>query len=289
MPIGGWENINMFRVCVLASGSQGNSVLIAGQTTNLLVDAGLSGKQIENRLTNAGIEVEKINAILVTHEHGDHIAGVGVLARRYRIPVYIDEATYAAARERIGECPTIKLLDSGTFAIGEFTCASFPVSHDAANPLGFSISAGNAQVMLMTDTGRVTQYLRMCAGESDVLILESNYEDKLLVDSPRPWANKQRISGSRGHLSNADAAAFLRELRGTRVRDVFLAHISVDHNTEEHVLQRIQEEPGLPRLLMTYPDRISEWVVCNVTDRSSMLDPGSSSIKHQVSSIEKES
>lgn len=250
----------MLKVCVLASGSGGNAILVSGRRTRLLVDAGLSGKQLEARLAAAGTDPAELAGLLVTHEHGDHIAGVGVLARRYRLPVHIDEATYAAARARLGKIPRLEFLPAGEFKVGELRCRSFPLPHDAVNPLGFSISTGRHRLAILTDAGTVTTLLRHCAKESDIVVLESNYEPELLYESERSWFNKQRVLGDTGHLSNEDAAVLVGELAGTRVQAVFLAHISRDHNNNAALWKRLPDGNGSPRLYMTYQDRISEWV-----------------------------
>ena len=248
------------RLCSLASGSAGNAILIAGATTTVLIDAGLTGKELAARAAQAGIDLARVDAILVTHEHGDHTAAVGILARRYRIPVHIDPLTYAAAQEKLGELPDLRRLESPQFTIGEFAVNSFPLPHDAVNPLGFSVSDGECRVTVMTDIGVMNQFLARCARESDLLVLEANYEQELVYASDRPWPNKQRVLGNRGHLGNHDAAQLVRSLAGTRVQAVLLAHLSGDHNTAGHALARLRQVPGLPRVVIAEQDRISGWL-----------------------------
>lgn len=253
----------MLRLCSLASGSAGNAILVAGAVTTVLVDAGLSGKELAARAGSVGVDLAKLDAILVTHEHGDHIAAVGILARRHRIPVYIDPLTHAAAAEKLGEIPVLRQITAPQFTIGEFTVNSFPLPHDAINPLGFSIGDDISRATIMTDIGAMSQFLARCARECDLLVLEANYEQELVYASARPWPNKQRVLGNRGHLANHDAAQLIASLAGSRVQAVMLAHLSGDHNTVEHALARLKGVMGLPRVLIAEQDKVSEWLVAD--------------------------
>lgn len=253
----------MLRVCALASGSAGNAILVAGAVTTVLVDAGLSGRELAARAAAAGVDLAKLDAILVTHEHSDHIAAVGILARRYGLAVYIDPLTHAAAAEKLGSLPALRLLRTPQFTIGEFTVNSFPLPHDAVNPLGFSFSDGECRATIMTDIGAMSQFLDRCARESDLLVLEANYEQELVYASDRPWPNKQRVLGNRGHLGNHEAAKLVASLAGGRVQAVMLAHLSGDHNTIEHALARLRGVAGLPRVVIAAQNKVSEWLVAD--------------------------
>lgn len=251
----------MLRVCALASGSAGNAILVAGAATTVLVDAGLSGRELAARAARVGVDLAKLDAILVTHEHSDHIAAVGVLARRYGTAVYIDPLTHAAAADKLGELAVLRLLRAPQFTIGEFTVNSFPLPHDAVNPLGFSFSDGESRATIMTDIGAMSRFLDRCARESDLLVLEANYEQELVYASDRPWPNKQRVLGNRGHLGNHDAAELVASLANSRVQAVMLAHLSGDHNTNGHALARLSGVAGLPKIVIAEQDRVSEWLV----------------------------
>lgn len=251
------------RVCSLASGSAGNAILVQGRTTTVMIDAGLSGSKLAARAAQAGVDLARLDAILVTHEHGDHIGGVGVLARRHGTPVHIDPQTLAAGAEKLGRLPDCRRIETPLFTVGEFSVTAFPLPHDAVNPCGFSLSDGVATVTVMTDCGSLNQVLTVRARESDILVLEANYEYDLVLESDRPWPNKQRVLGNRGHLSNEDAAKLVGMLAGSRVQTVILAHLSDDHNTNAHALARLGGD-GLPRIIVAEQDAVSEWVEAQV-------------------------
>ncbi|MCI5150507.1 MAG: MBL fold metallo-hydrolase [Candidatus Electrothrix sp. MAN1_4] len=236
------------KFCVLGSGSKGNCTLIESGTTRLLIDAGFSGKEISRRMSLINRSPEELDAILITHEHGDHISGVGVLSRRYKLPVYANPATHQAAAARVKELHQRWEFDTGTgFAVSDLDIHPFCISHGTADPVGFLISDGMHSVAYCTDTGKVTTLIRQRLRQCDVLILESNYDPEMLLNGPYPMHIKQRVRSNQGHLANNDAATFLAELSTTEaqeVQHVVLAHLSETNNYPDLVMAQVQQELG---------------------------------------------
>lgn len=229
------------RFCVLGSGSKGNAILVASADTALLIDAGFSGKEMERRLQLIGYSLDRINAILVTHEHRDHISGVGVLSRRGKLPVYANPATHRQAEAIVGELAARFEFNVGEkFVIRDLSIHPFSISHDTADPVGFVITDGRLLVGCCTDTGKVTKllahHLRRCHG----LVLEANHDPQMLMDGPYPLRLKQRIRSNQGHLANDDAADLLAELAGGHLQQVVLAHLSDTNNHPDLALAAVK-------------------------------------------------
>ncbi len=227
-------------VCVLASGSKGNAVWVSDGTTRILIDAGFSGKEIEKRLLARNLAPEQLDAIVVSHEHSDHIRGVGVLSRRYRLPVHITQATQQAAASQLGKLHQIKYFTCGSaFCIGALTVHPFSTSHDAADSAGFTVSRDGAKIGIATDlgvaTGMVRQHLKGCR----LLVLEANHDPEMLISGPYPWPLKQRIKGRSGHLANDDSRQLLAEILHDGLLHVVLAHLSETNNTPEKALHAV--------------------------------------------------
>jgi phosphoribosyl 1,2-cyclic phosphodiesterase len=222
------------RLVCLASGSQGNAAYVEINSTRLLVDAGLTAKELEARLRACSIEPSGIDAILLSHEHHDHVRGAQRFSRRFNVPVMAPWATLQAMdRSPQSFAGWIDLPVGRDVTLGALTVSSFPVPHDAACPLGFVIAGNGARLGLATDVGHATpemvERLRGC----DVLMLESNHDALLLRDGPYPWRLKERVGGKFGHLSNAEAAALIKHTVDERCSCVVLAHISEKNNTPE--------------------------------------------------------
>ncbi len=233
------------KVCVLGSGSKGNCTLVQSGKTRLLVDAGFSGVEIKRRLESVGLDLESITAILVTHEHNDHISGVGVVSRRARVPVYANPATFGAAEKRTGK--PFARLEFGTgeqFSLGGLLVHPFAVSHDTVDPVGFVFSAGDPCVGFCTDTGKVTTLIEHHLRRCDVLVLESNHDPKMLREGPYPLYLQQRVRSNRGHLANEDAGRLLKKIAGARLQHVVLAHLSEVNNLPELALQSARKNLG---------------------------------------------
>jgi phosphoribosyl 1,2-cyclic phosphodiesterase len=222
------------RFSVLGSGSRGNSVYIESGKTGILIDAGFSGKEIEGRLQSIGRDLGRIDALCITHEHNDHICGVGVLSRRCKIPTYINEGTFAAGEKKIGKLSLHKEFETGDILqIGDLQVRSFRISHDTADPVGYVVSDGQKSLGYCTDTGKISHLIGQRLAQCNGLILEFNHNLQMLKNGPYPLSLQQRIRSSRGHLSNEDAAAFLAGLIGDHLRTAVLAHLSATNNTPE--------------------------------------------------------
>jgi phosphoribosyl 1,2-cyclic phosphodiesterase len=229
--------------CVLGSGSRGNCTLVESGSTTILVDAGFSGKEIRRRLALVDRSPEELTAIVVTHEHGDHISGVGVLSRKYHLPVYANAGTHLASEARVKKLH--KRVEFGTgepFTIDGLAIHPFRVSHDTADPVGFVISDAHAAVAYCTDTGRVSKLIAHHVRKCRALILEANHDQQMLMDGPYPMPLKQRVRSNQGHLANGDAARFLAGLVDSSLQYVVLAHLSETNNLPEVALARVKKE-----------------------------------------------
>jgi len=229
-------------VCVLASGSKGNAIYVSDGRTAILVDAGLSGIEIAKRMRSAGLEMESLKAIVVSHEHSDHIRGVGVLARRHHLPVYISEATATAAAAQLGRIDNLQHFETGqTFYIDALAIHPFATSHDADDSSGFTIAQNGHKIGIATDlgiaTGMVKEHLKACS----LLVLEANHDPTMLIEGPYPWPFKQRIKSRNGHLSNQDSRDLLTEIKHDRLCHVILAHLSETNNTPEKALHAVRQ------------------------------------------------
>jgi phosphoribosyl 1,2-cyclic phosphodiesterase len=216
---------------VLGSGSKGNSVYIESGKTKILIDAGFSGKEIATRLHSIGREIEELDAIFVTHEHHDHIQGVGVLSRRFQIPVYSNLETFKAGENVLGKLSCYSEFITGdTLQLQELQVRTFAVSHDAADPVGFIIDNGKVNLAYCTDTGKVSHLLRQRLMGCNGLVLEFNHDLQMLKDGPYSPALQQRVRSDHGHLANEDAASFLQTLLHEQLQHVILAHLSTTNN-----------------------------------------------------------
>ncbi len=229
------------RFCVLGSGSRGNCTLFESKNTSILIDAGFSGIEIEKRLVSIGRSLGDIQAILVTHEHRDHVNGVGVLSRRGNIPVYANKLTHQASANIVGDLAHSVVFDTGTpFVINDFEIHPFSISHDTVDPVGYVVSDGVNTAGCCTDIGKITKltcyHLKRCHG----LVLESNHDPLMLQDGPYPFSLKQRVRSTQGHLANEEAGLLLQDLFQEGVlRHVILAHLSEKNNLPELALQTV--------------------------------------------------
>ncbi|NLT94100.1 MAG: MBL fold metallo-hydrolase [Clostridia bacterium] len=222
------------RFCSLASGSSGNSYYIGTKNTNILIDAGISGKRICQELeSKVGLEGSQLDGLFITHEHTDHIQSIGVLARRFKVPLYATEGTWRGMRGKIGEVdPDLchVLDDCGSLELGDINIEWFPTSHDANEPVGYLCQSGKKKIGLATDTGVLTRPMADILRNVDLLVLEANHDEKMLATGRYPLYLKKRIGSSLGHLSNRAAGKALLDLAGEKTKTVFLAHLSQENN-----------------------------------------------------------
>lgn len=219
------------RFALLGSGSRGNATLVVKGRTVLLIDCGFSARELEMRLAQLGLAASQLSAIVVTHEHNDHIAGVGAVARKYKLPVWLSHGSYSAGQRRLGELPVRHILNCHEpFTIGELQLHPYPVPHDAREPCQFVIGDGAGRLGILTDTGRSTQHIEQSLSGCDALILECNHDPQMLADGPYPPALQARVGGSLGHLSNAQAAQLLTRLEVGHLQHLVAAHISEKNN-----------------------------------------------------------
>lgn len=220
----------MIKICILASSSSGNCTFVATNKTKVLIDAGLSKRETFQRLAAIGEDPQSIDAILVTHEHSDHVSGLVTLARSLDIPVYLSNLT--APTIAWGEFqPKIELFQSGScFTVGDIDVASFTIPHDAIDPVGFCLRSQGIKVGIATDLGYVTDSIRFHLRQTDVLLLESNHDLEMLKVGPYPWSVKQRVMGRKGHLSNDGASEFVKRDLDTTTSTLILGHLSENNN-----------------------------------------------------------
>lgn len=229
----------MLTVHSIASGSEGNSLLVSAGGTHILVDAGISARRITTALLSLGLTPGDIAGVLVTHEHSDHTAGLATLTKQYRLPLYASGGTAGALCARIPHAADVLHLlpRQGVLTLGDVQVTVFPTSHDAAESIDFRFDCGGAALGVLTDTGCVTPEAEQALQGVDLLVLESNHDEDWLLSGPYPYYLKQRILGNRGHLSNDAAAALAQRMASAGTRQFVLAHLSRENNTPERARQ----------------------------------------------------
>jgi phosphoribosyl 1,2-cyclic phosphodiesterase len=216
---------------VLGSGSKGNATYLETAGTAILIDAGMSGIELQRRLAVIGVELSSLHAIFLTHEHNDHIHGAGVLSRRLKIPVYANPATFSAANTTLNKLAAYNEFDTGSSCqFRDLEIHPFSISHDAADPVGFRISDAKVSFGYCTDTGKVSQLMRQRLTSCQALVIESNHDVEMLKSGSYPPYLKQRIRSNQGHLDNEEAAAFMKDLLHDSLSHVVLAHLSQENN-----------------------------------------------------------
>jgi phosphoribosyl 1,2-cyclic phosphodiesterase len=230
--------------CSLASGSNGNAQYIATKNTGIILDAGLSGKYIETKLETIDKTFDAIDALLVTHEHSDHIHGVGVLMRRYNVPLYVNHKTWEAMQDKIGkiDLDLVNLIDSDQpFNIKDLVITPYSISHDACDPLGFTFEDDQSKIAIATDLGYAPQEIIDQIKDTDLLFIESNHDVEMLKSGRYPHFLKRRVLSIDGHLSNDDAAEVVKEVvKFGRVKQVLLAHLSGENNFPELAFETVK-------------------------------------------------
>jgi phosphoribosyl 1,2-cyclic phosphodiesterase len=235
----------VFSLTLLGSGSAGNSALVATDHCKILIDGGLSARQIALRLEQCGVLPEQLDGILLTHEHGDHVCGIEVFCRKFDVPIYANSQTAEAIRCgcSLDQHRNWRIFRTGAeFKICDVTVQTFPVPHDAVDPVGFAFYAGSSGLGFITDLGYATKMIVERLRPVHTLVIETNHDEKLLQrDTHRPWPVKQRIQSRHGHLSNNAAATVIEELVSGKIDRVVLGHLSRDCNTPELALRTVRD------------------------------------------------
>ncbi len=265
------------RLGVLGSGSGGNAVVLEARGTRLLVDAGLSARQLCQRLEAMEIAPDSLDGIMLSHEHSDHTRGLEVFLRKREVPVYASPLTREALSDRCGAGIDWRLFQRGEeFEVGDISVNSFAVPHDAVDPVGFVCGAEGTRVGLATDFGHVTTLVRQELKGVRALFVESNYDQGLLdADTKRPWAIKQRISSRHGHLSNAQTAELVSDLVEHGLETVVLGHLSQECNCPDLVaaVMRASSPPGKIEVYVASQEKPTGWVEVRVDAKAGRPSP----------------
>ncbi|MCP3668452.1 MAG: MBL fold metallo-hydrolase [Gammaproteobacteria bacterium] len=227
------------RFASLGSGSGGNATLIEAGETRLLLDCGFPARELTRRLALLDVEPDSLSAILVTHEHQDHIGGVGPMARRYDLPVWMTHGTWR--KDRCGRLEHLNLISGhqDAFDIGGISIQPYPVPHDAAEPVQYLFSTHQKCLGVLTDAGSLTFYMLALLKQADALILEFNHDLQMLASGPYPPSLQRRVGGNHGHLNNHQSTALLERLDHTRLQHLFAAHLSEKNNLPEVVRETL--------------------------------------------------
>nr|WP_177296408.1 MBL fold metallo-hydrolase [uncultured Blautia sp.] len=238
------------RLCSIASGSSGNCIYVGSECAHVLVDIGISGKKMETGLNSLELTGKDIDGILITHEHSDHIKGLGVIARRYGIPIYatggtVDAMVRSGSLGKIPEGIFHEIREDEPFLIKDLKVKPFTISHDAAQPVGYRLECGTHSAGIATDLGKYNDYIIENLQDLDALLLEANHDIRMLQVGKYPYYLKQRILGDRGHLSNENAGRLLCRLLHDNMKAIFLGHLSRENNYEELAYETVCSEVTL--------------------------------------------
>ena len=235
------------RLCSIASGSSGNCIYVGSEQTHLLIDTGISKKRIDEGLTELGVKGEEIQGILITHEHSDHIQGLGVFSRKYNVPIYATKGTI----QGIMDCKTIGKMPDGLlheievdqpFELGDLLVKAFSISHDANEPSGFRIENSNKAIAIATDLGIYDKYIIENLKNLNAIVLEANHDIHMLEVGPYPYYLKQRVLGNHGHLSNEASGRLLCEILHDKLEHIVLGHLSKENNYPELARETVKLE-----------------------------------------------
>ena len=235
------------RFVSIASGSSGNCIYVGSDNSHLLIDAGISGKRIEQGLNEIGIKGTELDGILITHEHSDHIKGLGVLARKFGIPIYgtagtLEEIENNASLGTFDKELLTPVLPDVEFTAGDLVIQPFRVDHDAADPVAYRVKSGGKSIAVATDMGHFDSYIIEHLQELDAILLESNHDVRMLETGPYPYYLKRRILGDHGHLSNENAGRLLCQILHDGLKHIFLGHLSKENNYEELAYETVRLE-----------------------------------------------
>ncbi len=227
------------KVCVLGSGSRGNSVYVKSGNTSVLFDAGFSGRELKKRLASIDVDPSELSAIVISHEHGDHVSGLRVMGRNFT--VYGTAGTLETLCRRFKMNGTEAVRAGETCSIGDMSVLPVPTSHDATDSVGFVIDDGDHRIAVMTDLGVVTRSVRDRLCDLSLAVIEANHDPAMLLDGPHPWHVKQRVKSRLGHLSNADTAALAEDISCPGLKAMLLAHLSAENNTPDLAVAAVQK------------------------------------------------
>ena len=262
----------MLNFCSLYSGSSGNSLFVKTDNTKLLIDAGVSSKKIETALKDIDIDPCTLDGILITHEHSDHVQGLGTFSKKFDLPVFVNQETLDAMpkqRDKIADKNIKKFKISEKFSIGDLDIDPFSIPHDAANPCGFTIWGDNKKISIATDIGHMTNDILKKLEESSFVLLESNYDPEVLKCSSYPFSLKSRIAGPSGHLSNEIAGKTISFLLKSGLKKAMLGHLSKESNFPE----------------LAYKTVIDELISCNYDENSLALSVASRDVHSKLVTI----
>ncbi|MFC5559728.1 MBL fold metallo-hydrolase [Ureibacillus thermophilus] len=251
------------RFSVLASGSTGNAIYVETDNHAFLVDAGLSGRKIEQLFSKIGREIKNLSGILVTHEHSDHIKGLGVLARKYQLPIYANEKTWKVLEEHVGNIPNDQRFlfqMESVQSFGSLDIESFAVSHDAVDPMFYVFHENGRKLAIITDTGYVSDRMKGIIRGADAFVFESNHDVGMLQMGKYPWSIKRRILSDVGHVSNEDAGVAISEVVEEKPTHVYLSHLSKENNMKELARMTVKQ------VLASYGIKEGEFLHLHDTD-----------------------
>lgn len=256
----------MLRFASLGSGSKGNGTLVASGGHCLLVDCGFTIRETERRMARLGVSPADLSAILVTHEHSDHLSGVAPLARKYRLPVYLTPGTLRA--RDIGALPQVHLIEGHRpFAVADIDVTPVAVPHDAREAAQFVFHSRGGSLGLLTDLGTVTPHVEAHFGDCDALVLEANHDPRMLAQGPYPPSLKRRVGGAYGHLSNQQAAGFLHRVGWEQLQHLVVAHISEKNNSIELARGALADTAGqVPNCIFACQQQGFDWLAIDNRD-----------------------
>jgi phosphoribosyl 1,2-cyclic phosphodiesterase len=257
------ESVSL-QVCILGSGSKGNCTYLESSEARILIDAGLSAREIERRLRQIDRSPAALDGVLISHEHSDHIHGVGALARRYKLPVYANRATWQRAQHIVGRVDELHEFCTGSpFMLKDLIIDPFSLPHDADDPVAFRLTWRRRTLAVVTDLGFPSQLVRERLRGCHLLLLESNHDESMLKVGPYPWPLKQRIGGKSGHLSNLQSSQLLREVLHDELEHVILGHLSEINNRPDLARLTAQDSLGSKgtRVSVALQREVSSWFV----------------------------
>lgn len=252
------------RICVLGSGSSGNSTFIEHQSTRLLIDAGLRAKELVDRLSRIHVDPSTLDGIFISHEHHDHIGGAGPLARKFKVPLYISPRALDHSSSSLQHLKHIAIVSDLPTQVGSITVTPFSTPHDSVDPLAFALRAGSSRVCIVSDIGFIPESVRDRLRNCDLLVIESNHDLEMLRTGPYPWSLKQRVMSNYGHLSNEALAYFFSEHVDGMQRKIMLIHLSRQNNHPQiayvSAVRALEKKCRDAEIIISLQDEVSEMI-----------------------------